>query len=342
MNNIKRARVLALAVAATALMGFTQAAPAQPTTEPAATPAAATPSAPQSVATGPAIDVVVSRKSDGNTLNAADPTNLGVTPTTYTPALMTIAPAAGVKYDAADTSDPGTQWNTLLAPPPAVIKNDTGDVETITLQKDLPLMDSTGAATQVKLNVLYLESANKANGIHNAGLSNSASTGADGLEANPKELTRPSWVTGGSADQIEFQLTGLTPNGAFDLYIYGAGKNGNGATFSLPNANQGVGFNSANGAYTSESTKGSAYFSVFASGGTDPKPEEGKSWIILPAQADAGGNLAFFVEHQHGTKIKGSINGFQLQPVDGSSRKAAATSGPAATTEPATEPGMNP
>jgi hypothetical protein len=338
-TNIKRARVLALAAASGAICLAQSAAWAQPATQSAATGPAATVSA----ATGPAINVVVGRQTDGDVLKG-DPANLGLTPPTYTPALTTIAAAPGVKYDAADMVDSGTQWNTLLAPPSAVMQNQTDGVATLTVQKSLPLADSTGAATQVKLNVLYLEAANKSNGIHNAGLSNSTPAGADGLETNPKELITPSWVVGGTADKIEFQLTGLTPNSAIDLFIYGAGKNGNGGSFALADANQGTGYNSAEGAYTTEPTKGSVYHSVFASGGTDPKPEEGKSWVVLPAQVDAGGNLVFFTEYDHGTKVKGSINGFQVQPVDGSSRKAAAgaTSGPAGTTEPATGAGMNP
>jgi hypothetical protein len=339
MNNFKRARILALAVSAGAgMLGLAQqAAWAQPATQ------SATQSAAQSVATGPAINVMVSRTTDGDVLKG-DPANLGLTPPTYTPALTTIAAAPGVKYDAADMVDSGTQWNTLLAPPSAVMQNQTDGVATLTMQKSLPLSDSTGAATAVKLNVLYLEAANKSNGIHNAGLSSSGPPNADGLETNPKELITPSWVVGSTADKVEFQLTGLTPSSAIDLFIYGAGKNGNGGSFTLADGNQGTGYNSAQGAYTTEPTKGSIFHSVFASGGTDPKPEEGKSWVVLPAQTDAGGNLVFFTEYDHGTKVKGSINGFQVQPVDGSSRKVAAgaTSGPAATTEPATEPAMNP
>jgi hypothetical protein len=321
MNNIKRARLLALAAAgATAALGFSQQMAHA-----------------QSGGTGPAINVVVGRGSDGDGLTG-DAANLGAAPATYTPSLATIAAAPGVKYDAADMDDSGTQWNVLLCPPTQVQVNGTGAIATVVFQKNLPLADSSGAATQVKLDLLYLESNNKSNGIHTAGLPNEGAAGKDGLEPNPEALIKPSWIVGSTSDKIEFQLTGLTPNGTFDLYIYGAGKNGNGGSFTLADTNQGTGYNSADGAYTTESTKGSVYHSVFASGGTDPKPEEGKSWVVLPAAADAGGNLIFFVEHDHGTKLKGSINGFQLQPV------TPPTSGPTttSTTVPATAPGMSP
>jgi hypothetical protein len=318
MTNIKRARLLALAAAgATAAAGFTQQAARA-----------------ASGSTGAAINVMISRSSDGDSLKG-DAANLTVEPMTYTPALTSIPVAPGATYDAADTADSGTQWNVLLTPPTAVQVNGTGAVVTIVFQKNIPLSDSTGTATPAKLNVLYLEAPDKSNGIHSAALPSSTGTDADGLEVNPKELIKTSWIAGSTAEQIEFQLTGLTPNQTFDLFIYGAGKNGNGGTFTIADPNQGSGYNKTEGAYTTEPTEGSVYHSVFGGkSGIDPKPEEGKTWLVLPAQADGQGSLAFFVNHHHGTKIKGSINGFQLQPAAASTTEP--TSSP--TTAPTTSP----
>ena len=49
-----------------------------------------------------------------------------------------------------------------------------------------------------------------------------------------------------------------------------------------------------------------------ASGGNNPTPEQGLSWVLLPAKADANGNLQIFVNEDHGSTIKAFTNGFGI------------------------------
>jgi hypothetical protein len=154
------------------------------------------------------------------------------------------------------------------------------------------------------------------------------------LTANPVEVISQSWFANSSSETIIFQLTGLTPNGHYNAYMYGAGpNNGNGASFSLPTANQGTGYGTgagwdptgalgsgagtlAVGAYVTEPTGSSTFHSVFsASGGNNPTPEQGLSWVLLPGMADPNGNLSILVQVDALSTSKGYLNGFQLQPL---------------------------
>jgi hypothetical protein len=264
------------------------------------------------------VNVQLSNISDGDTnIGTGTGSNEGVVPTTYTPTLTGIPYAPAAAYDSADTGNTGTLWNSLLAPgfeSPA--KQTSGSTVTITYQVNIPLADSSGVPTTASL--AYIASTdpnNHTDGIHNVGLT-TAGTGTDGLTANPTELMSHSWETNATSEALIFQLTGLTVNANYNLYIYGAGataNNGNGGTYILPAANQGTGYNSSSGAYTTEPSSVSAFHSVFSSnGGNNPTPEQGLSWVLIPAKADANGNLQFIAEEDTKTGIKGYINGFQL------------------------------
>jgi hypothetical protein len=209
-----------------------------------------------------------------------------------------------------------------------LMTNSTGSTVTVTFQQNLPLADSLGNNTGVMLNVLATVPNNKSDGIHNSGLPLALGTGSDGLTANPVQVMGQSWSSNGSSETLIFQLTGLTPNFTFNLYMYGGGPNGgNGASFSLPASNRGEGYGSGtgwystagfgnNGAYLTVPGGSSTYHSVFStSGGNNPAPEQGLAWVLLPSVADANGNLSVYVQEDNPTTSKGYVNGFQLEPV---------------------------
>lgn len=281
------------------------------------------------------IDVALGRVGDGGgggTTSGAP--NMGVTPTTYTPAVTGIPYAPSANYDAADTSDTGTLWNVLLAPS----NNSGGNIGvkpsgnvTVTFQTNLPLVDSvTGLNAGTLAYVAESLPSSKSDEIHTAGtptLTSPDGTDSFGLTSNPQTLMQNTWFTNSTSENIIFQLTGLTPNKQYNLYVYGGGPNGgNGGNFVLPTANQGTGYGSgagwsstggltSSGAYITE-PQGSTYHSVFsANGGNDPAPEAGLSWVLLPAKADANGNLQFIAETDINTGSKTYLNGFQLGAV---------------------------
>jgi hypothetical protein len=277
----------------------------------------------------PAVNVLFSQTSDGDTLNGPT-SNLDVNPTTYTPSLTAIPYAPGATYDAADTTDSGTYWNQLLAPPIMIATNSTGAPLTITFQQNIPLTSSTHGSSAtvlnpsgIQLNVLFVEPNNKSDGFHSPSLVG-PNTGSDGLTINPSALMSLSWEASSPSDTLIFQLTGLIPNSNYNLYMYGTGPNGgNGGAFSLLPANQGAGYGSgagwvstaglnSQGAYITEPTSGT-FHSVFSSnGGNNPTPEQGISWVLLPSFADANGNISIFEQPNLVTE-KSFINGFQIQ-----------------------------
>jgi hypothetical protein len=72
------------------------------------------------------------------------------------------------------------------------------------------------------------------------------------------------------------------------------------------------------GAYSVPLTD-SSYFSVFSSsGGNNPTPEQGLTWVLLPAVADANGNLTILDQSNFGlasSPPKAFSSGFQIQAV---------------------------
>jgi hypothetical protein len=251
-----------------------------------------------------AIDVQLSR-----TTSAA-----AIVTTVNTP--ITIPDAPSVNYDAADITDAGTTWNSLIAP--TVTSNNTsGGNITFTTEQNLPLVNSLGAASSVTISsIQFTENTGKNDTIHQTGIVAGTDPGTDGLANNPSGLMAQSWFDNGTSESITFNLSGLTPSTVYNLYIYGAGtSNGFGGSFTAPAANRATGYNATTGAYTTEPTVAGINRSVFDSTGTNPTPEQGLSWVLLPVQADSSGNLSFSVNKDNGSGIKGSINGFQLDVV---------------------------
>jgi hypothetical protein len=137
-----------------------------------------------------------------------------------------------------------------------------------------------------------------------------------------------SWFDNGTSESMTFNLSGLTPGGVYNLYIYGSGQtNGYGGTYTVPTANRGPGYNAASNAYTTEPVLANIYRSVFDATGINPTPELGLSWQLLPVQADGSGNLSFTAAKDGLSGIKGSINGFQLDVVPEPSTLALAGAG---------------
>jgi hypothetical protein len=272
------------------------------------------------------VDVVLSRTSDGNaSVGNTSLTNNGITPVTYTPSTLTIpdAPEASPTqtYDAADEADPGTTWNELLCPSAGTsVNNTTGSTITTIYQQNIPLVNSLGASTGVQLSLSFTEANGKDDTVHNIGIA--SSTGTDGLAANPvlntssnpstQGLMEQSWFDNGTTEEINFGLTGLIPGHEYNLYVYGSGNTtGNGGTYTVPTANQGTGYNTSSGFYSTEPT-GVIDRSVFDSTGINPLPEEGLTWTVLPVMADGNGDLTFSVNKDVSSTSKGVVNGFQL------------------------------
>ncbi len=259
-----------------------------------------------------AIDVLCSRTTFASA--TGNGTNNGIVPYSYTPGLQYLSPVSGASYDAADTNDTGTAWNTLICPSTSVA-NTTGSNLTTLYEQNLPLTDSLGNSSKASLSVSFTENTGKTDTIHNAGMDAGTNPGSDGLPASPSALMGQSWVDNGTSEFITFTVSGLIAGAAYDLYIYGAGPtNGYGGTYSLAAANQ-------PGGYAPVSTQpggGTIYRSVFDTSGTNPAPNIGLSWNFLPAVADGNGNLSFNVNKDAGSGVKGSINGFQIAFVPGS------------------------
>jgi hypothetical protein len=214
----------------------------------------------------------------------------------------------------ADTADSGTFWNSLICPTVATA-NTSGSQLTYTVEQNLSLVDSSDNASSVSISsIQFSENNNKTDTIHNTGMVAGTNPGTDGLSANPSSLVGQSWFNNGTSEFMIFNLTGLTPGNLYNLYIYGAGQNvGFGGTYTVPVANQAAGYNAAANAYSTEPSATSIYRSVVDSGG-NPLTEQGLTWAELPVQADSSGDLSFDVLKDGLSGIKGSINGFQLQP----------------------------
>jgi PEP-CTERM motif len=227
---------------------------------------------------------------------------------------LTIPAAPGVNYDAADTTDSGTQWNSLSIPQVTVSA-------TTVEEQNVPLVDSNGNATSVQLAMSFVDPSLKTDEIHNEGVTTGTNPGIDGLSSNPTGLMNQSWQTNSTSESISFSLTGLPANTPYNLFVYGAGvKAESGGSYTLSTANQGSDYNSASGAYSTEPvvagdpTNG-IYRSVFDNTGINPIPELGLSWTELPAVSDSTGTITFTAGEDIATAIKGSINGFQLDQV---------------------------
>lgn len=266
-----------------------------------------------------AINVALANYSTSTTTHADTTDNSGIDPITYTPVQVTIPVAPGQTYDAADTADTGTIWNSLQSVNTAPSVASSG-VTNVLYEQNIPLADSMGNATTVTLNVSAIEPDTKADYIHTG--HNDGKTGADGLTANPAsaldgygtdagaahmELMNTAWVANGKSDGMQFTLNGLAPHGNYTLYFYGAGTSlGQGASLTMDAANGG-----ASAATNADTT--SEYYSVFGADGITPVPA-GESWNVLSFNADANGSATFSALASETTgAIKPSLDGFQIQ-----------------------------
>jgi hypothetical protein len=263
-----------------------------------------------------AMAIVSARAEAQNSINVQLSRTTGASQTIVTTenAPITIPYFTGTTYDAADTSDSGTYWNSLIAPT-VTMANTSGSQLTFTVAQNLSLVDSMNNPSSVEISsIQFSENNGKTDGINQTGIS-TGNPGSDGLSANPTQLENQSWFDNGTSEYMIFNLSGLVAGNAYNLYIYGAGSGlGYGGSFTVPMANQGSGYNTAANAYNTEPSSSSIYRSV-VNGANNPTPEEGLSWTLVPVVADANGDLSFDVMKDGLSGIKGSINGFQLQAV---------------------------
>jgi PEP-CTERM motif len=271
-------------------------------------------------------DVVINVGLGGNmtmitTTTGGSPSNGGVVPVTYTPTEVTVPDAPGQTYDAADTSDSGTIWNSIEA----MTGNGTSSVSSILFEQDLPLVSSTGASTGAELNVSVTEGSGKSDYLH--ANHNIGRTGTDGLVPNPATSTYgaslvgdgyantstdqlvmgTNWITNSTGDGTTFELTGLTAyeGKTFTLYVYGAGTaDGSGGLFTLASGNGGA-------SASTNSNSSALNMSVFDSGGINPAPEKGLSWNSLTGIVDGNGDVTINVTSSVAT-VKSGENGFQI------------------------------
>jgi hypothetical protein len=266
------------------------------------------------------------------TTTTTNATNGGINAITYAPPQVTVPDAGSANYDAADTTDPGTIWNSIQN----VSTTPTVSVSTVLYQTALPLVNSVGSlVTGAGLNVYALEGATKTDAFHPN--HNSTVTGTDGLPSQPIRSTYTSgitqvtgdgyqanssdqilmgddWITNSTGDGMQFEVTGLTAyeGDSFSLYVYGVGTaKGSGGTFTLATGNDAIG--GIDTASVNTNTAGE-YLSVFSTnGGSNPAPEKGLSWNLLTGTVDSSGDVEFsYGSYESSQPAKEGMNGFQL------------------------------
>jgi hypothetical protein len=269
--------------------------------------------------------------------------NHGITPINYSVPTVTI-PLGSHPTDAA-APDTGTQWNSLQAVSTNLATAVTA-TSYILYEQNLALVDSNGNPTGVTMDVYPRLPSGKLDAFH---ISSNVSVGAgsDGLAPSPVNSTDPTnstndgysgssnnselmgseWISGGTAEGFAFTLFGLTPNGVYDLYVYGAGctanaSGGQGGRFEgtstiLTDANgntTGGTLNATNA--TTNSVLGAENRSVFDAS-NNSATEQGLSWNELVLTADANGDLSFTEDRSSEASggVKPALNGFQLVAV---------------------------
>jgi hypothetical protein len=265
------------------------------------------------------------------TTTTGNSSNLGINPVTYTPKVTSIAYAGASTYDAADIHDSGTDWNSVEGVSTAPTSAAVG-VQNVLYEQNLSLVDSGDNATGVTLNISAIESNGKSDNIH---VNGSVVTGTDSLAANPanstpvtgsgpdgygtsgashNELMTPSWIANGAAEGFLFTLNGLTPNGVYDLYVYGAGSAvGQGGTFTLTDSS---GTPTGGGSVTTNSVATALNKSIFTGPGSSTLLPAGGAWNMIQATADGTGSLSFSELTSETTgAVKPAINGFQIDAV---------------------------
>jgi hypothetical protein len=258
------------------------------------------------------------------TATTGNATNGGINPITYTPVQVTVADAPSANYDAADTSDPGTIWNSIQS----VSTSPTSDVSSVLYQQNLPLVNSTGGALTAELNVTALEGSGKTDAIHTNHNIPATATGTDGLHPQPASSTYlvasvattgdgyqasnadqllmgDDWIANGASDGMQFEVTNLTPGQSFTLYVYGVGTvKGSGGLFTLASGNGGASASTNNNA-------SDEYLSVFTTAGGNIPTVAGEAWNSMTGTVDSSGDVTF-TEVEGAGGIKPGMNGFQL------------------------------
>jgi hypothetical protein len=256
--------------------------------------------------------------------------NGGINPWTYTPVQTTVPYVAGATWDAADTTDNGTIWNSIEGSSTAPTSTTTSTL----FEQNLPLVDSLGNTTSAELDATVVEngkadfmhsnhiSATEAPSPNNPNVATSTYDGGtlvgDGYtnSSSIQELMGTTWITNGKSEGFTFEVTGLTADegDAFSLYVYGAGTAaGQGGSFTLASSNGGGPAVLTNGSASTD------YANVFGTGAnsTNPLPEQGLSWNLLTGTVDTNGDVTF-TELQNpggGSGVKPAMNGFQLDIV---------------------------
>ncbi len=241
---------------------------------------------------------------------------------TYTPAQVTVADAPSANYDAADTTDPGTIWNSIesVSTQPA----SGTSVSSVLYEANLPLVSSTGAALTAELNVTALEGSGKTDYLHPNHNIPATATGTDGLHPQPASSTYSAgvgdgytqsnsvhlllgvdWITNSAGDGMQFQLTGLTAGQQFTLYVYGVGTtNASGGLFTLAAGNGGA-------SASTNVTAAAKYLSVFTTAGGNTPTAPGEAWNSMTGTVDSSGDVTF-TETVGAGNVKPAMNGFQL------------------------------
>jgi hypothetical protein len=252
--------------------------------------------------------------------------------------LTTLADAPGATYDAADTNDSGNTWNSLEAVTTNLAANTTATTY-ILEEQNVPLVDSTGAATGVTLNEYLRLPSNKGTQDGTRIYANSTTTGTDalpnpinslnsasaagdgyGVGGSHKELMGTGWSANGTSEGFGFTLMGLTPSTPYSLYLYsgsstlGQGGNFTGVSTILTDANGNTTGGAVQGTAVQTNTSSSSdYRSVFGSTANTPElPTSGESWTLLSLTSDASGDLSFALTGASAGGIKPILNGFQL------------------------------
>ena len=208
----------------------------------------------------------------------------------------------------------GTTWNTMRSVTASTLTvGQTGNPNISSEAGDYPLyasplslVDSSGAATSVTLNMIS----------HYAGTNITGSTresiqfvNQTGSSPNPGLLMGIAWRDQnnqaiGPSTTWEFVLSGLTVGSMYDLYFYGSGNTASqGVTVTMAGANGGA----------SSSTRGIATPITIFNNDLSAPVAETNGWNLISGVVDGSGNLSFTASRSP----EGSFffNGFQLVQV---------------------------
>lgn len=116
---------------------------------------------------------------------------------------ITIPHAPAVAYDAADQSDPGTTWNSIICP------NNPSDPTQTLREVGLPLVDSNGNSGPYNFSA-YVQDENFELSDDNPQPFTVSAPGTDGLPANPSQLMAQGWQAPSATEELYLVVQGLT------------------------------------------------------------------------------------------------------------------------------------